>query len=96
MLGNLRVERREALRIMGDLALDKRGGRVIGATYIMMIISPINTDIQHMYDLYLYLIRDLLAGLRETGHSDSLILVVTNTVLWIIHCQSRHGRGASL
>jgi hypothetical protein len=63
MLGNLRVKRREALRTMGDLELGKRGGRVIGATDIMMIISPINTNIQHMYDLYLSLIRDFLAGL---------------------------------
>ena len=96
LLGNLGVEDSKAFRTMGDLALRERGGGVIGAADIMMIISPINTDIQHMYDLYLSLIRDLLAGPRETGHSDSLILVVTNTVLWIIHGQSRHGRGASL
>src|SRR5262249_6899124 len=31
MLGNLRVEGREALCIMGDLKLGKCGGRVIGA-----------------------------------------------------------------
>jgi len=79
---------------MGDLELDERGGRVIGTADIMMIISPINTDIQHTYDLYF---RGYgLQGSQETGHSDSLILVVINTVLWIIHGQSRHGRGASL
>jgi hypothetical protein len=47
------VERRETLRIMGDLELDERGGRVIRDADIVMIISPINTDIQHMYNLYL-------------------------------------------
>jgi len=42
MLGNLRVERRETLRIMGDLELDERGGRVIRDADIVMIISPLN------------------------------------------------------
>jgi hypothetical protein len=52
---------------MGDMELGKRGGRVIGATDIMRISSPINTDTQHMYDLYFYLIRDMLGVTRDSA-----------------------------
>ena len=65
MLGNLRVERRKALRTMGNLALGQRRGRVIGAAHVMMIIGPINTKIQHMYDLYFR--KDCLQGHERLG-----------------------------
>jgi hypothetical protein len=51
MLGNLRVERREALRTMGDLELGERGRRVLGEAHLMMLISPIDASIQHPYNL---------------------------------------------
>jgi hypothetical protein len=78
------------------LALDQRGGRLIGHTDIMMIIRPINADIQHTYNLSPSQDLRSQGAHRKTGHGDSLIWVVVNTVLWIIRCQSLPERGASL